>query len=108
MKKDFCRKFKYGNFKCKDKCHFRHNTTMCTDNNCKVFECEKKHPRTSSYLKVYRSCTFTAFCLQKYETGNDLNDITEKIKRDEKELKDIENKLKQLSDVEKKLEALYK
>lgn len=108
MKKDFCRKFKYGYCKYKDKCHFRHNTTMCTDNNCKVFDCEKRHPRTCSYFKEYRRCKFTTFCLFKHQTGNDLNDIIEKMKKNEKELNEIEHKLKKLSDVEKKLEAFEK
>ena len=103
MKQNVCRKFKYGYCKYLDKCHFKHNKTLCTDKNCSVFNCEKRHPRTCQYYKEYKRCKFTTYCLFKHDIESDTSEIEKKIKENGLKLKEIEKKLKKIESIETKM-----
>ena len=95
MKKQVCRKFKYGYCKYGDKCYFRHVKDICSDKNCNVFNCERRHPRKCNFFGEYGKCKFTTYCSYKHEKQVNATENAEKIKTIETQLKTIENKHKE-------------
>ena len=61
-----------------DKCHFRHVNIICVEQNCSVFDCEKRHPVICKYFRNFRRCKFSN-CSYKHDTKNEANSTKEKI-----------------------------
>ena len=90
--KSVCRYNKFGYCKFSDKCRFRHNNILCSDKNCNVFQCEKRHPKKCTFHRDFGRCKFTTYCRYSHEKQNDVIENNEKIKELENRLHAVENK----------------
>ena len=61
-----------------DSCRFKHVTIVCDDGQCKIQNCEKRHPKICKYYRDYRRCKFTVGCKYKHENQNDKFDKLQK------------------------------
>ena len=68
-----------------DTCHFRHIDEICSEKNCNVFNCEKRHPKVCKFFREYHRCKFTTFCRYSHK----VTDKDEKIKEIEIKMDDI-------------------
>ena len=88
------RKNKYGFCKYRgDKCHFRHEKQICTDNNCNIFACERRHPRKCSWYFEYGRCKFTTYCKFKHESSDNKQVIVNKVRDNENKLTEIQKQI---------------
>ena len=71
-------------------CRYQHNNVVCVENNCNVFQCDKRHPRTCNFWKEFGQCKFTIYCKYKHEEQKYNFENCEKIKVIEKKLEEIE------------------
>ena len=90
-KKCICRYNKFGYCKFVDKCHFRHNNTICVEKNCNISECEKRHPKICIYKRDYGRCKFTP-CAYSHEKAKATAVNSDKIDKLEKKVEDIEKR----------------
>ena len=91
MTQNVCRKNKFGYCYFGEKCHFRHVEEVCSEDNCNVFNCEKRHPKICKFMREYGMCKFTDFC-----------------KYDHKKCKDIIDNAKKLAEIQKQIEVIQK
>ena len=99
MTQDICRKNKFGFCKYGDKCRYRHNNVVCVDNNCNIFDCDKRHPKICRYKRDYGMCKFLTYCKYSHEKQNDVSENSEKITQIEKKLKELDNKANNPTDI---------
>ena len=100
MEVKVCRKNKYGYCKYGDKCHFRHEKEICINNNCNVFNCDKRHPRLCSWFQEYGRCKFTSFCKFKHSRDTSFEVIMNKMEKNENKLTEINTMLDNLGNEE--------
>ena len=124
MELKVCKRNKYGYCRYGDTCHFRHEMKICIENNCNIFDCEKRHPRVCRWYQEYGRCKFTTFCkfrhidIKSFEDivikmehyGNKLAEIDKKLENLEKEENDIFEKQSEgrLQKFETKLNEIFK
>ena len=60
-----CRHNKYGHCKYGETCRHYHVNEICERSKCKIFRCEKRHPRECKYWREYKICKFNEFCSYK-------------------------------------------
>ena len=77
-----------------------HTTEICDVLECEVRNCNLRHPKVCSFYKDYNYCKFAEFCSFSHKICNNSNDALEK------EIEDIQKKLKPLK--EKETENDYK
>ena len=90
--KSVCRYNKFGYCRFSDKCHFRHDDVLCSDKNCDVFKCEKRHPKICTYQRDFGRCKFTTYCRYNHEKQINVRENSEKIRSVEKKLQEVEKK----------------
>ena len=106
-----CFKNKFGFCKYNERCSYQHVSTVCEDDKCDVYKCEKRHPRICRYYRDFKWCKFTVGCKFKHENQHEILEKLEKkikeIKCDHKEeevAKIAENYERKLESIEIKLE----
>ena len=70
---------------------FRHDNVICVDQNCSVFNCEKRHPKICKYQRDYGRCKFTSYCRYNHNKQNDVSENSEKILAIEKKIENLQN-----------------
>ena len=104
--KPVCRYNKFGYCKFSDKCRLRHNDVICSEKNCNLFNCEKRHPKMCTFHRDFGRCKFTTYCRYNHEKHKDIKENNDKIKEMETRLHAVENKKNdQKSDKIKNLET---
>ena len=91
MKQNVCRYNKYGYCKFCDKCKFKHNNVKCVDENCDVFNCEKRHPVACKYFRNFQKCRFPN-CAFNHDIDTNEKKLDEKLKRLENKVKENDQK----------------
>ena len=90
MTQTLCKINKFGYCKFGDKCRNRHNNIACSDNKCKVFNCEKRHPKICKFMREFGRCKFTTGCAFDHKK---VNAIADKIDENATKIKKLELKL---------------
>ena len=95
---------KYGYCKYAEKCRKFHEKETCEKSICEITECKLRHPIMCKYFRDYGFCKFTDWCKfsHKMVTNNDRNDEVKKL---EKNLEALENKVKSKDEKIVKLES---
>ena len=86
MKENVCRKNKYGYCFYGKNCQFRHAKVICDEQNCNVFDCERRHPRICNFYRNFQRCKFTTYCKYKHENLNNFNENSEQMNKLEAKL----------------------
>ena len=84
-----CRRNKWGYCRHGGKCRYRHINEICSDKNCNVFICEKRHPKRCNYMKDQGQCKFKEYCRQDHKQSELEN--SKKIEKLEKKLESLQN-----------------
>ena len=83
---------KYGYCKYADKCRKLHEKETCEKSNCEITECKLRHPIMCKYFRDYGFCKFTDWC--KFSHKLVTSDKSDDIKKLEKKLQTLEDKVK--------------
>ena len=75
-----------------EKCNFKHIDEECTEDNCNVFNCEKRHPRICKFMKEHGRCKFTTYCKYNHKKCTDVFDNAKKLADMEKQLANLQKK----------------
>ena len=89
MKEQICRYNKFGYCKYGDKCHFRHINEKCVTKDCKIHDCEKRHPKICIFKRKFGQCKFTTYCRYEHDKASDTFENSDKIV-------ELENKIENL------------
>ena len=89
MTQTICRKNKFGYCKYDKTCRYKHVDEECDDENCDVYKCEKRHPRTCSYMRDHGRCKFTTYCKYNHKKVKNTIENTSKIAAIEKEISEL-------------------
>ena len=104
MTEKICRHNKHGHCKYGEKCNFRHINEKCSTKNCKVSDCEKRHPKICIFKRRFGYCKFTTYCSYDHEKSQDIVEISDKILKLEDELKNLQQKQKPTEEFNNKVE----
>ena len=85
-------KKKFGYCSYGDKCCFRHINKVCSDTNCSVFNCSKRHPRRCNFFKEFERCKFTTYYKYDHTKQNNIKSCNEKLRKVEKDIEELRNK----------------
>ena len=88
--KTLCRYNKFGHCKYGDKCHFRHENEKCLTKDCKINDCEKRHPKICIYKRKFGNCKFTTYCSYEHEKSLDICENSDKIVELEKKIENLQ------------------
>ena len=111
---EVCLHFKFGYCRYEEKCKKKHIKEICSENDCSVAVCSKRHPRECRYFALYNRCKFGSYCnyAHKPSTETLLKSCETKIKYLEKVVNEVENEKLDLKckvdNLAMKLEALEK
>ena len=106
MKKEICLWNKFGFCQFLEKCNLRHVNEKCTKKECKVYECEERHPKPCKYLRDYKYCKFNDYCRFEHEHRETISKATfDKLTKLEVKIPELDKKLKNVENSEKKLES---
>ena len=79
---------------------------VCVEDNCSVFDCERRHPVICNYLKNFKRCKFSN-CSYNHSSKIEADNRVEKIKMLENKIVEIEKGDKKKT-IDKKIEAVEK
>ena len=68
-----CKFYKYGFCKFRTYCKARHVEEICSDLDCSIELCNKRHPRECHYYREYGRCKFGTFCCYRHITSANIN-----------------------------------
>ena len=77
------------------KCKFKHNNETCVNQNCNVYDCERRHPKICNFQRDYGFFKFTTFCKYDHRKPKDIVNNCAKIKDLEKNFENSKNTLKE-------------
>ena len=89
MTQKICFRNKFGYCKYCERCRFRHENEQCEDNECEVYNCEKRHPRNCKHFRQYGYCKFTTFCKFKHIKQVHIAENSDKTDKLEKKLETL-------------------
>ena len=107
-----CLHNKFGFCKHGEKCRNRHIQEICNNDECKVNECARRHPKECRYFRLFKRCKFGEYCAFSHEIPLDpafeeLKVVKQNLKDLEKEVRDKNEEIKDiLKNIEKSLNAL--
>ena len=55
---EICQRNKFGFCKYNLQCKLRHQNDICDSENCKVSQCEKRHPKECFWFKIWVDVSF--------------------------------------------------
>ena len=88
-----CRRNKYGYCKYGETCHFRHEKEICIQNNCNIFDCERRHPKVCKWYLEYGRCKFSSYCKFRHTNIKNFEEIVNKIELNAKKLAEIDKRI---------------
>ena len=88
-----CRRNKYGYCKYGETCHFRHENKICIENNCNIFDCERRHPKVCKWYLEYGRCKFSSYCKFRHTNIKNFEEIVNKIELNAKKLAEIDKRI---------------
>ena len=109
-----CRRNKYEVCKFGDKCRYLHINEICEEQNCNVYNCERRHPQICNYQRTYGRSKFTEYCSYSHNKPGDILENINKIAILEKKIENIQetnninvsNECKKIENLESKLDNL--
>ena len=74
---DICRHFKFGFCRYQERCRKPHVAEICTEENCEIESCSRRHPRACRYFESYKRCKFGEYCLYAHKVDPNTKEIEE-------------------------------
>ena len=103
----------YGYCKFKEECRRRHVNTICENKSCEVSTCNSRHPKWCKYPIQYGRCKFNPCAFLYFERDDSIDNLTkenelisENIRKLDKEIEKLNDKLASSNNLDEKLSAV--
>ena len=72
---EVCRFNRFGYCRFKEMCRHRHIDQLCTDTDCDMDSCDKRHPKACIFFNAYKRCKFGSYCRYSHDLDTDKHEM---------------------------------